>query len=61
MQYSAMRWMVGMAAKLVTLLVRADRMDVFELKPTTLCKGLPTKTGLLPSPYAMPNGIPSAR
>lgn len=61
MQYSAMRWMVGMTAKLVTLVVRAEHMDVVELKPTTLCKGLPTKTGLLPSPYDMPNGIPTAR
>ena len=40
---------------------RAAHTEVVELTPTTLCKGLPTKTGLLPSPYDRPNGIPTAQ
>jgi hypothetical protein len=39
----------------------AEHMEVVALAPTTLCKGLPTKTGFLPSPYDRPNGIPVAK
>jgi hypothetical protein len=39
----------------------AGHIQFVELAPTTLCKGLPTTTGFLPSPYGRPNGIPVAK
>ncbi len=39
----------------------AAQLEAVELTPTTLCKGLPTRTGVMPSPYNMPNGIPTAK
>lgn len=39
----------------------ADHLEGVELTPATLCKGLPTKSGFLPSAYDRPNGIPTAK
>lgn len=39
----------------------AAHLESLDLTPTTLCKGLPTRTGPLPSPYDRPNGISTAK